>query len=278
LCGAYIWWERRGPQIPTEIFRGITYGCDRLQTTEEGSGLVHWVRIALTAPGIELYVTPLDPSAVAEGWEYRLRRIEDVVESERLAVAINGTLFTSNSGWLRRSGDLAKSVETVVAEHVVNPVWEHTYLLWFDDRSTPHLRPSKPPTAAELAAARWGIGGQAVWLHDGKVWSGSDRTPDSRTAVAVDQGRELLFLAVGEYISPHRLLERLADIGAKEGMLLDGGGSSSMALGQGTLGIRPGILYGGWRPVATHFGVRAQRLHAHSPKLPETSKALDRSG
>jgi hypothetical protein len=183
--------------------------------------LVHWAIIDLAAPGIELYVTPLDPKAVAEGWQYRLRRIGDVVDKERLAVAINGTLFESNSGWwLRMAGDLARGVETVVADQIVSHLWEHTYLLWFDKQLVPHLRPSKPPTSVEFAQAKWGIGGQAVWLHDGKVWPGSSRAPDSRTAVAIDQQCKLLFLAVGQYISPRLMLQELADLGAKDGMLL----------------------------------------------------------
>jgi hypothetical protein len=231
--------------------------------------LLHWVRVDLTASGIELYVTPLDPAAVAQGWQYRLRRIEGVVEKEHLAVAINGTLFTSNSGWWpRMSGDLARSVETVVADHVVSHLWEHTYLLWFDEQLTPHLRRSKPPSAEELVRAKWGIGGQAVWLWDGKVWPGSDRTPDSRTAVAIDKDRKLLFLAVGQDISPRLLLEELAELGARDGMLLDGGGSSSVAIGKGAAGISAGVLYGGWRPVATHFGVRGQPLR---PTMSRTS-------
>jgi Phosphodiester glycosidase len=246
---------------PPEIFEGITYGCRRLDATEEGSGVVHWVSIDLATPGIELYATPLDPVAVAQGWQYRLRRIGDVVDKEKLAVAVNGTLFESDSGWRpRMAGDLANSVETVVADHVVSHVWEHTYLLWFDEQLTPYLRPSKPPTADELARAKWGIGGQAVWLWDGKIWPGSDRTPDSRTAIAVDRQRKLLFLAVGEHVSPRLMLQELADLGAKDGTLLDGGSSSSMAIGQGAAGVSAGILYGGWRPVATHFGVKARPI------------------
>ena len=253
-------WER---PAPTELFEGITYGCKRLKPSEEGRGVVHWVRVDLTAPGIELYVTHLDPTAVSQGWQYRLRRVEVVVDKEQLAVAINGTLFTSNSDWRpRMSGDFADGVETVVADHVVSHVWEHTYLLWFDDQLTPHLRPSKPPTAAELAMAKWGIGGQGVWLWDGKVWPGSGRRPDSRTAVAIDRPRKLLFLAVGTHISPRLLLQKLADLGAKDGMLLDGGDSSSMAIGKDARGVSPGVVYGHWRPVATHFGVRARRLGA----------------
>jgi hypothetical protein len=253
-------WGSRGRPAPTQIFEGITYGCERLEPSDEGSGFVHWVRIDLAAPGIELYVTPMDPTAVSRGWQYRLRRVEDVVNKEQLAVAINGTMFTSNSSWLRMSGDFAKSVETVVADHVVSHVWIHTYLLWFDDQLTPHLRSSKPPTAAELAMAKWGIGGQGVWQRDDNAWPDSSRSPDCRTAIAIDQPRKLLFLVVGDNISPRLMLQKVADLGAKYGMLLDGGGSSSMAIGEGAAGVSPGIVSGGWRPVATHFGVRAKRL------------------
>jgi Phosphodiester glycosidase len=258
----FVWWDRRGPQAPIEIFDGITYGCELLPATEEGSGLLHWVRIDLTASGIELYVTPLDASAVAQGWQYRLRRIKNIVNKEHLAIAINAAMFTSNAGWRpQMPGDLANGVETVVADHVVSHLWEHTYLLWFDDHLTPQLRPSKPPAAAELGKAKWGIGGQGVGLQNGKV-GGVSSSPDARTAVAVDRERKLLFLAVGEYISPRLMLQKLADLGAKDGMLLDGGGSSSIALGKDAAGVPAGVLYGGWRPVATCFGVKAKPLRA----------------
>jgi hypothetical protein len=117
----------------------------------------------------------------------------------------------------------------------------------------------EPPTADELALAKWGIGGQGVWLRDGQVWPGSDRNPDSRTAVAIDGAHKLLYLAIGQQISPRLLLQVLADLGAMDGVLLDGGGSSSRAIGEAAQGI-PGGRYGGWRPVATHFGVRALPL------------------
>jgi exopolysaccharide biosynthesis protein len=132
--------------------------------------------------------------------------------------------------------------------------------LWFDADLTPHLQGSKPLEPSELAQAKWGIGGNGVWLHAGKVSAASDRKPDSRTAVAIDEERKILFLAVGETISPRLILQKLADLGAKEGMLLDGGGSSSMAIGEAARGVSPGVLYGGWRAVATHIGVRAKPL------------------
>jgi hypothetical protein len=256
------YWERCAPQ-PREIFSGVTYGCELLERTEQGYGVLHWVRVELGASGIELYLTPLDPSAIEHGWQYRLRRIDDVARDERLAVAINGTLFTSKYTWLPRlPGDFANGVETVVSDHVASHFWEHTYLLWFDDDLKPHLRPSKPPNSAELREAKWGIGGQGVGLHGGKVRSGSDRQPDSRTAIGIDAERKLLFLAVAEWASPHLMLERLAKVGACDAMLLDGGASSAIAIGEGARDVATGPLFGGWRPVATFFGVRARRLNA----------------
>src|ERR1051325_9129334 len=89
------YWDRYGPQTATAIFAGITYGCERLERTAEGGGLVYWARVDLTAPGIGLYVTPLDAAAMAKGWQYRLRRIADVVDSEHLAIAINASGIAS---------------------------------------------------------------------------------------------------------------------------------------------------------------------------------------
>jgi hypothetical protein len=160
------------------------------------------------------------------------------------------------------SGDLANGVEPVVADQIISHVWLDTYLLWFDDQLTPHLRPDKPLTEAELAMAKWAIGGQDFYLRDGRVLPGDDRSLNliGRTAVAVDLRRKLLFFAVGTHISGSLIFQTLANLGARDGMLLDGGDSSSMAIGTGARVVSAGNVYGGWRPVATHFGVRAERL------------------
>src|SRR5262245_2219585 len=70
-----------GRPAAAEIFEGITYGCKQLDPSEEANGVVHWARINLMAPGIAPYVTSKDPTAVSQGWEYRLRRVADVVTS-----------------------------------------------------------------------------------------------------------------------------------------------------------------------------------------------------
>jgi hypothetical protein len=238
-----------------------------LETTDEGRGSVYWVRVDLKAPGIKLYVTPLDGPAVAAGWQYRLRTIRDVVSSAQLAVAINGTLFDSDAGWRpswspRMTGDFARSATTLVANYVVTEGFLNTYLLWFDAQLNPHIPTSKPLKPKDLVNAKWGIGGEAFRLHDREAWWRMDQTPDSRTVVAIDERRQLLFLAVGEWISSRLLVKTLADLGADEGIVLDGGGSSAMAIGEGARGISGGVLFGGWRPAATYFGVKAEFIRA----------------
>jgi len=253
--------ERCRPQ-PRPIFSGISYGCKILERSEEGRGVLHWARVDLTAPGIELYVTPLDTYALKSGFQYRLRWINDVLRDERLAVAINGSLFVSKPAWRPGlPGDLANGVETVVSNHVMSHFWEHTYLLWFDDELNAQLLPTKPPKPEELRRAKWGIGGQGVGLRNGQVWLGIDRTPNSRTAIGIDSERKLLFLTVAEWASPRLVLEELAKLGARDAMLLDGGSSSAMAVGEGSQNLTRQALLGGWRPVATFFGVRARRLN-----------------
>jgi hypothetical protein len=251
-------WEQGHPHQAVEIFAGVTYGCERLAVTQEGGGLVHWVRVDLTAPGVELYVTPLDPAAVARGWQYRLREVEDVVARERLAVAINATYFATEPGpWLRSSGDLARTMQTLVSDHVIAYGPWGASLLWFDAELAPHLLRSRSAAQAVLPQAKWGVGSHELELHNGQVlWAGHS-TADARTAIGIDQIRKLLFVAIGERISPGRMLHVLADLGARDGFLLDGGGSSAMAIGQGSTGIPPAVLFGGGRPVATYIGVRA---------------------
>jgi hypothetical protein len=258
ISGIYFWRGRHAVP-PTEIYHGIVYGCELLESGSEARGLMHWVRVDLTSPGIELYVTPLDPEAVAKGWQYRLQRTGNVVRKEQLAVAVNGTVFTSDSGWIPMAGDLARSMDTTVADHQVGRGGDHTHLLWFDDELMPYIEPSRGPSAAVLRKARWGIGGQSFWLTKGQVSDWAERTPvDARTVVGINRQEQQLFLAVFEGASPHRALEKLAELGAVDGMLLDSGDSTCMALGENNGGVRAGVLLQGWRPVATHFGVRAK--------------------
>ena len=67
---------------------------------------------------------------------------------------------------------------------------------------------------------------------------------DRRTAVGIDTARRRLWLAVFERASDYAALRVLARHGAKEGMMLDGGHSTTMVLGPKAAGGKGGTLLG----------------------------------
>ena len=257
---ANSWWTRRQPTPPTQIFRGVIYTCLDANETE-CTGLVHVVKVDLAAPGIQLYLTALNQEAVAQGWQYRLDSASAVLEREHLAVVVNATFFTSGSGMFQESGDLARSVQTIVADGQVNHVDPNSYLLWFDADLTPHLEFEKPPSPARLRQVRWAVGGGAIPLWKGKLRDGAaGHAIDRRTAIGIDSERKLLWLAAFEHASSIGVARMLAQQGAQDGFLLDGGHSTTMVLGPQSARVPSGVLLRGARPVATFFGVRADPL------------------
>jgi exopolysaccharide biosynthesis protein len=98
-------------------------------------------------------------------------------------------------------------------------------------------------------------------LKHGEVYRGTSQKPtDERTAIGIDTEKRLLFLAVFENASERRAIDKLRQLGAVDGTLLDGGHSTSMVIGGKARDVRSGVLMGRWRPVATHFGLRAREL------------------
>ncbi len=143
---------------PTEIFRGVVYSCGKIDA-EECRGLVHIVKVDLAAPGIGLYLTPLDPEAVEQGYQYRLTNAATVLRREGLAVVVNGDYFAADSELFYSNGDLACGVQTIVADGQVSHVDAKSYMLWFEPDLTPHIEPTYPPSQRLLEKVRWAIGG-----------------------------------------------------------------------------------------------------------------------
>jgi hypothetical protein len=256
----YWQWHKPRATRPIEIYRGVTYSCEALNG-EECRGFIYLARVDLTVPGVGIYLTPLDSAAVSRGYQYRLVNVPSVVGQEGLAVAINGTFFTADSGLFYQTGDLADSVQTIVADGQVSHVDPNSYMLWFEPDLTPHIETGKPPSNSVLGRARWGIGGGAVPLFRGQVRPGAaNHEIDHRTAVAIDSHRRLLWLAVFENASPLAVARILAQHGAEDGFLLDGGHSSVMVLGSKATGVKPGTAFVGSRPVATVLGIRADPI------------------
>ncbi|MEO0801572.1 MAG: phosphodiester glycosidase family protein [Cyanobacteria bacterium J06642_2] len=262
VLAAYLWWQRPVPVPPTEIFQGVSYRCERLAPTPEARGLMHLVEVDLTAPGLELYVTPLDEFALGQGWQYRLRWSPRVVRAEQLSVMVTGTLSEfADPRWLQWPGRFARSLETLVADGQLSHVHEHSYMLWFADDLTPHLEKGKPPSPTAIQQARWAVSGQGVHLKNGIASGFADRVPDARVLVGIDGERQKLFLGVFERASTKVAAELMGVYGAVDAISLDGGTSSTIAIGRGAKGIRPRTLLFPKRFIPTHFGIRALPIY-----------------
>jgi hypothetical protein len=258
VLGSWALWSYHGPAPETEIFRGITYCCERVPETAESGGLCHWMRADLNVPGVSLYVTPMDDDARAHGREYKLRHVSTAVHEDHLAAAINATLFASDSTFIRLPGDLAVSTETVVADHVVNHVDPNTYLFWWDDQRIAHEQGTKPPGASVLARAKWAVGAEESVLQPGYLSGGN--AADQRTFVGADPDKKLVWIACFDKASFRFAGTFMARHGAKIATSLDGGWSTTMVIGWGAKHVKPGTATGNWRPVATQFGFRADPL------------------
>ena len=253
----WYWLTRPQPVPPAEIFRGVTYSCEPVPQSAEGTGLMYLVQVDLAAPGIELYTTPVDPEAVSQGCHYRLRWPQAVVKEEGLAVAVTGPIFQFENPLRQWPGALAKAVDTVVSDGEVNRVHPHSYLLWFDDDLTPHLEKAKPPPQEALARARWGVGGQAVLISDGVVRSCTAHKPDAQVMVGIDAGRKRLYVAAFDHASQDVAARMLVERGVKDAISLDSGDSACMVIGAGANGDPARSPRFARRGVATIFGVRA---------------------
>jgi hypothetical protein len=257
---AYWWWTLPRPTPPTEIYRGVTYSCERIENAD-CRGLVHIVCVALSAPGIGLDVTPVDPDAVRHGYQYRLADLAGVLRRENLAVVVNGDLFAAEPGLYYRSGDLANGLRTIIADGEASHFDRDSYMLWFEPDLTPHIETVNPPSESVMRRARWGIGSAAVQLRNGHVQPVvTNHIMDRRTAIGIDARRQLLWLVAFENASSFGAAEVLRQHGVQDGFLLDGGHSTTMVLGPNVGHVQSGSLIGGSRPVATWFGIKAASL------------------
>ncbi len=257
---AWLLSNRRGELPPTEIFRGVTYQCTLFPPAPEVRGAMHVVIADLNAPGVQIYVTPMDPVAQARGWEYRLDYVSRVVKREQLAAAINGGYFAADSRFMKSAGDYAVSTEVAIADHQPCHVNLNSYMLWLDDEQTPHVEYAKPPPAESLRRARWAVSGQMVVLMHGEVSPSAPHICDKRSAIGFNASTKKLYMAVFEYASASFVAGALAKLGATDAVMMDGGGSTTMALGPQSARVLSGTVLGGWRPVATMIGIRAEPL------------------
>lgn len=279
LLGGWVWYRHRAQPAPERraLFEGVTYIRDVRRSPRPM--VVHVVRVDLSAPGVELLVTPGDP---AQQKPLRARLTSQFLREFGCQVAVNGDFFfpwRSNSpfDYYPHVGDpvelegYAWSRGTQYSQG--GERWKYPVLYLSKDNRASFERPTWPVWNA--------ISGDWLFLHDGRavVVAPTDEyhaTPQPRTAVALDRARRTLLLVVVDGRQPGysegATIPELAAIvrqyGGWDALNLDGGGSSTLAA-QGPDG-EPEVLNcpidchipGRERPVANHLGVFARPLPA----------------
>jgi hypothetical protein len=210
----------------------------------------------LNTPGLRLYLTPLDQSAVKAGWEYKTCWPPTIATQEKLIVAINGTLFsTDRPKWVVWPGVLSRSEETVITNHEVNHIDPNSYLLWFDDNLTPHVEKEKPPPAEACRRAKCGISGQGWSVADSVPSPWQNHECDSRTIIGIDPTKKLLFLGAFDSASQYRASQVMAEHGAVQAIAVDGGSSTCLTFGKTPPCMSRRTPIFPYHAVATIFGV-----------------------
>lgn len=221
------------------------------------------LRIHLDEMSLEISPRPPERELLREGGHYRLVIADHERAAQRLSVLINTTIYTPGERWTSYPGKVVSSLETVVIDGRATHVHEHSYLFWLDAKRQPFFSGVKPPREAELAAAAWGFGMQAVQLRDGKIRAATldPRTPpDALSFIGFNEDERLLYLIAHQHASKYEMLEAAIGLGVKTGGLMDGGSSTSLILDGQAKGLKPYTGIRGTRPLGGYLGVRAKPL------------------
>jgi hypothetical protein len=224
--------------------------------------VTHVIEIDLSRPGVALEVTPKDP---AGGRSYRAQTTSEFVTRHGLRAAVNGAFFEPF-----RSGTL----------------WGDDYYPHSGDPvdATPGPKPNGTICIVKPARVTIERGERCAGAADHALTAGpmliANGVPESwalerarhpRTAfgIAADRRRAWMVVVDGRQASSSgatldEMVEILRRLGASDALNLDGGGTSTMVLDDGSGArvvnspIHTGIP-GRERPGATHLGVRAPR-------------------
>ncbi len=210
-------------------------------------------KVDLTDPSVHVKVAcAVDPTS-PEPWNISLLTVSSLARRNHLAIAINGSPFgtkdaesilgikypyfdgnpTRPIGWLVSDGVL-------LTRHPKHPDWPTLVVEGKNHASIGQFMTLPPQTTQALT-------GTFVIVKEGKSARLPDEHPEDksilapRTAVGVDhEGKNLIFLVVdgrrpgySEGISEYQVGQEMLRLGAWTALILDSGGSSTMAVSYG---------------------------------------------
>lgn len=254
-------YEREGDWKP--LFRGV----DGLNLKASSPRVMkgYAVRIAFETPGIEFVSTPDNGDRPQE---VDSARTSTFLKQQKCQLAINAGAFGPVSDFEGASQDIQGL--HIHNGRLVSPWQMHRDAVVIDKKNAARIIRESPDDLSDIQTA---VSGFQVLLWEGEVLRGGDDL-HPRTALGLSEdGKTMYWLVIdgrqpgySEGAKTRETAQILKDLGAYNGINLDGGGSSTLAIeekeGRVKLINRPvhrGIP-GLERPSASHLGVRAERL------------------
>jgi exopolysaccharide biosynthesis protein len=256
------------------IFKGIDLAAGQQQATEAGdfNHRTFCLRIDLTDPGVHLFTTPKCTNCGSDTTAENTSRFRDL---HRLQVAVNGAFYLPGDPPLGAPQDVRG---LAISEGVVvSPADDasRAATLLFTTNNVPIFIPNNNP-GTNTAGIYTAISGDRPLLIGGVVAPApnpADRDP--RTALGISQDRRYLYLMTLDGRQPgwsdgadwYETALWLQRFGAYDGINVDGGGSTTMAMedcdGTSRRVNRPSYVaaYGRERYIGHNFGVYAPPLH-----------------
>jgi Phosphodiester glycosidase len=259
-----------------ELFQGVLY--QRIARNTPRPVLIHLITIDLTAPGVKPFVTKGLSVKATDQTETQARTVPEFVNDFKLQLAINGSYFNpfhevTPWNYYPHSRHRANVLGQMISNgNIYSPVESNWHVLCFAANNQAQI-----PGGEECPAGTvHGIAGAEILLRQGKISKVFDSNIDKPypcVVAAIDkQGKKLWLVLVdgkqplySEGITKSELTAFIMELGANTALLLDGGGSTTLAIStpSGAKLLNAPIhtkLPMVARPVANHLGFYANAV------------------
>ncbi len=260
-----------GTNIEIPLFQGIDYY--RQARTNPRPYMLHVVSIDLTVPGIKVMVTP--GLSNSNEWKTNARTTEAFLKEFKLKLAVNASYFfpfQEHTPWdfYPHSGDKTNVVGQAISESLVySPAQSKWPVICFNSNQKAQIIESGKCPKDTVN----GVAGRPILVANGVPVSLDDFANDkpyARLAVAIDKLGTKLWLIVidgkqpfySEGVTLAELSKIVVELGADRALNLDGGGSTTLVIADGSSArlLNAPIhtkLPMRQRPVANHLGFYA---------------------
>lgn len=262
---------QRPPSTPiqSQLFSGVTY--QRQPINQPRTVMLHILEIDLTSPDVQFFVTPATDTS--DNLAYPAQTTTEFLETYQLQAAINANFFfpfRSGTPWnyYPKPQEPVTAVGLAISDGTIYSSYEANFpVLCLNNNSAEILRTNCPAETEQAVA------GDHLFIWNGEIKNYRYDIPYPRTVIALSEDRKTMWWLVAdgrqrgysEGAMLAELGELLLELGATTALNLDGGGSTSMAIMDGS---EPVLLNSPvhtriplrQRPIAVHLGLIAPSL------------------